>query len=369
VTTFALAGFGFRAAAFHRVAQALPQVRCVGAVVRSPRRRTLPVPAFADLGECLREARPDFLVTAVPSTANPGIITDAVARGLPVLAETPPASSLPDLRALWTAAGPSGLVQVAEQYLLMPAHAARLAAVRGGIIGTPTQVQVSSTQQYHAVSLIRGLLGVGYAPAVVRAVRTVAPLLDPLDRTGWTDDPRPKQASTTIATLDFGAGRSGVYDFTTGQTRNLLRFRRLLVRGTHGELHDNEIVHMPAPRTITRTPLVRRHSGHDLDLNGLDTETITLGGQVLYRNRYIGHRFNDDEIATATLLDTMAAWVRGTDPPPYPLAEGAQDHLLALAIEQAADTGQEITTTTEAWSSGEPRAEEADDGMSPILGS
>lgn len=351
MTTFALAGFGFRAAAFHRVAQALPEVRCVGAVVRAPHRRTLPVPAFGDLGQCLHDARPDFLVTAVPWAVNPAIITDAVARGLPVLAETPPAPDLPGLRALWAAAERSGLVQVAEQYLLMPAHAARLAAVRGGIIGTPTQVQVSSTQHYHAVSLIRGLLGVGHAPAVVRAVRTVAPLLDPLGRAGWTNGPQLKQATTTIATLDFG-GRSGVYDFTTGQTRNLLRFRRLLVRGTHGELRDDEIVHMPAPRTITRTALVRRQSGHDLDLNGFDTETITLGGDVLYRNLYLGHRFNDDEIATATLLDAMAAWVRGAGPPPYPLAEGAQDHLLALAVEEAADTGREITTTTEAWAAG-----------------
>jgi predicted dehydrogenase len=349
VTTFALAGFGFRAAALHRVAQALPEVRCVGAVVRAPHRRSLPVPAFDDLTQCLREARPDFLVTAVPATANPGIITDAIAHDLPVLAETPPAADLTGLRALWAAVGTSGLVQVAEQYLLMPAHAARLAVVRSGIIGTPTQVQVSSTQQHHAVSLIRGLLGVGQAVARVRAVRTVAPLLDPLSRAGWTDDPEPKPATTTLATLDFGGGRSGVYDFTTGQTRNLLRFRRLLVRGTHGELHDDEIVHMPAPRTITRSPLVRRQSGHDLDLNGFDTETITLGGRVLYRNAYVGHRFNDDEIATATLLDAMAAWVRGTGPPPYPLAEGAQDDLLALAVEAAADTGHEVTTTTEAW--------------------
>ena len=43
---------------------------------------------------------------------------------------------------------------------------------------------------------------------------------------------------------------------------------------------------------------------------------------MLYRNPYPGHRFNDDEIATATLLEQMAAWVRGDGPPPYPLAEG-----------------------------------------------
>jgi predicted dehydrogenase len=311
------------------------------------------VAAFGGVAECVREARPDFLVTAVPRAAGPGIIAEAVALGVPVLAETPPAGDLAGLRALWDAAGGPGLVQVAEQYLLMPSHVARLEAVRSGIIGTATQVQVSSTQQYHAVSLIRGLLGAGHAPARVRAVRTVAPLVDPLGRAGWTDDPWPRPATTTIATLDFGDGRSGVYDFTTGQTRNLLRFRRLLVRGTHGELCDDEIVHLPAARTIARTPLVRRQSGHDLDLNGFDTETITLGERVLFRNPYVGLRFNDDEIATASLLDATAAWVRGAGPPPYPLAEGAQDQLLALAIEEAADTGREVTTGTEPWSAGQ----------------
>jgi predicted dehydrogenase len=351
VTTFALAGFGFRAAAFHRVAQALPGVRCVGAVVRTPGRRALPVPGFADLTGCLRAARPDFLVTAVPHAATPAVVTEAVALGLPVLAETPPAGDLDGLRSLWAAVGGAAApVQVAEQYPRMPTHAARLALVRSGLIGAPTQVQVSSTQLYHATALIRALLGTGHDPATVRAVRTVAPLLDPLDRAGWTDDPHPKPATTTIATLDFGDGRSAVYDFTTGQTRNLLRSRRLLVRGTHGEVHDDQVVHLPAPRTIARTPLLRRQTGHDLDLNGFDTETIMLGSEVLHRNPYAGCRFNDDEIATAALLDAMAAWVRGAGPPPYPLAEGCQDHLLALAVEEAAGTGAEVTTTREAWS-------------------
>jgi predicted dehydrogenase len=55
--------------------------------------------------------------------------------------------------------GGSGLVQVAEQYLLMPSHAALAALVRSGAIGTPTQVQVSSTHQYHAVSHARPARG------------------------------------------------------------------------------------------------------------------------------------------------------------------------------------------------------------------
>lgn len=250
----------------------------------------------------------------------------------------PPAPDLDGLRALWSAVGGSGLVQVAEQYPLMPSHAARAALVATGAIGTPTQVQVSATQQYHAVSLIRGLLTAGRGSVSVRATRFSAPLVSPLSRTGWTDDEEAHPTTTTIATLDFGDGRSGVYDFTEQQTRNQLRFRRLIVRGSAGELHDDEVVRMTGPRTLVRTPLVRRQSGYDLDLIGYDTEHISLGSEVLYRNPYPGRRWMDEEIAMATLLERTASWVRGEGPEPYPLAEGAQDQQLALAIEEAADS-------------------------------
>src|SRR5690349_12314165 len=128
---------------FWRLAAGLEGVRCAGVVVRSP--RELPVPTFTSLAECVAETAPDFVVTAVPWPVTPGVVVEAVERGLPVLAETPPAPDTAGLRELWAAVGDSGLVQVAEQYLLMPSHAARAAAVRAGLIGTPTQVQVSST--------------------------------------------------------------------------------------------------------------------------------------------------------------------------------------------------------------------------------
>jgi predicted dehydrogenase len=245
--------------------------------------------------------------------------------------------------------GDSGLVQVGEQYLLMPSHAARAALVASGAIGTPTQVQVSSTQEYHAVSLIRGLLGAGRGPVTVRATRFTAPLVSPLARGGWTDDEVAHPAVTTIATLGLGEGRSGVYDYTEQQTRNQLRSRRIVVRGTAGEVQDDEVVRMTGPRTLVRSPLVRRQTGHDLDLIGYDTEHISLGSEVLYRNPYPGHRWMDEEIAMATLLQRMAAWVHGEGPGPYPLAEGMHDQQVALAIEQAADTDTPVTTSREAW--------------------
>ncbi len=352
MTTFALIGSGFRAQMFLAVAERLASLDCVGVVVRTP--RALDLPTFADLDTCLREKKVDFVVTTTPWSATPALVTRAVDLGVPVLAETPPAPDLAGLRSLWEAVGDSELVQVAEQYLMMPAHAARAAVVRSGVIGQPTQVQVSSTQQYHAVSLIRGLLDVGRSPVTIRASRFTAPLMNPLDRQGWTEDQRLHPTITTIATLDFGSGRSGVYDFTAQQTRNQLRSRRLIVRGTIGELSDDQVVRMTSAQTLLRSPLVRRQTGHDLDLIGYDTEHISFGSEVVYRNPYVGQRWMDEEIAVATLLDRTARWVHGEGPEPYPLSDGIYDQQVALAIEHAADTDTTVTTTDESWSSSSP---------------
>jgi predicted dehydrogenase len=329
MVSFAVVGGGFRGAAYWRIAESIGEPRCVGVVVRTARQA--PVPVFRDLGECLRVGAPDFLVTALPRAVTPAVVTQAVGYGVPVLAETPPAADLAGMRRLWDAVGGSGLVQVAEQYLLMPTHSARREIVRAGLIGTPTQVQVSSTQLHHAVSLMRGLLGVGRPDVTVRATRHVAPLVDPLGRAGWTDDPAARNATTTIATLDFGDGRSGLYDFTDNQTRNQLRFRRLLVRGSHGELQDDQVLRLAAPRTIVRTPISRNPDGD-----------LTLGTEIFFRNPWKGVRFNDDEIATARLLRAMAEWVRGDAAPPYPLVEGLHDHAIGLAIEEAAATRETV---------------------------
>lgn len=346
VTTFAIVGSGWRAEYFWRIAAALDGLTCVGVVSR--RAQELPVQVFLTLDECLA-VKPDFVVTAVPWGVTPPLVVELATRGVRVLAETPPAPDRDGLRELWHAVGGSGLVQVAEQYTRMPAHAARLALVRSGAIGSPTRVDVSSTHQYHAVSLIRTFLGVGRGPAEVRAVRTTAPLADPLSRVGWADEVEIRQRTTTIATIAFAGGGFGVYDFTDNQWHNQLLMRRLLVRGTTGELRDQEAVRLAGDRTIVQTPIVRRQTGYDLDLDGFDTDHITFGTDVLYRNPYPGKRWNDEEIAIATLLDDTAAWVTGAGPEPYSLADGIQDHRIALAIEEAADRGTTVSVEEEPW--------------------
>ncbi len=352
---FAIVGNAWRARLIADVARRVPdELEVAGVVVRRPEAaaeaaQAMGARAFTSVEEMVEAVAPDFVVTAVPRSVNPSLVEAVVDLGCPVLTETPPAGPLDELRALWARVGDRRMVQVAEQYLLYPNHAARLQLVRRGVIGQPTSVQVSSTHGYHAVSIMRGFLGTGRGPAVVRASVFEAPLVGPLTREGWTDDDAAKPARTTLATIDFGAG-SGLYDFTDNQWHNQLRMRRLVVRGSLGEIVDDSVVRLAAPRAIVRSSLQRYQLGYDLNLDGYDTEHISFDGDVVYRNPFLGHRFMDEDIAIAGILVATGAWSRDSGPPPYPLADGCQDQLVSLAIDEAAASGRTITTSTEAWS-------------------
>lgn len=344
--TFVLVGWGYRSRAWMTAAEGIG-LRCAGVVVRTP--REAPARTFRSLAEAVRETGAAFAVASVSASSAAQVIKDAVALDLPILSETPPAFDLAELIDLWNSVSGSGLVQVAEQYPRYPSHAARLALTRSGVIGTPTQVQVSSTQLHHAAALMRAYLGVAPAPVTVRATTTTAPALMPLDRGGWTGATKPVSVTTTHAVLDFGQGRSGIYDFSDWQTRNLLRFRRLIVRGTHGELDGENVLSWGGPETIVTSRIERRQTGWDLDMSGYDTETLTHGRDVLWRNHFSGRRWSDDEHATASLLGAMDAWVAGQGPEPYSLAEGCQDAAIGCAIDQAASSGSPVALADLPW--------------------
>jgi predicted dehydrogenase len=350
---FLVAGTGWRAEFFLRLAPGLEDVDLAGVVVHQSyttgeAEARWHAPAYSSLEQALGDQKPDFVVVSVPRTVAPSFTTAAVQRGIPVLLETPPATDLDGMRRLWDDVGTSGLVQVAEQYPLYPGHAARLALVQKGVIGQPTSVHVSSTHGYHVIALMRSFLAAGFAPATVKASSFKAPLVNPSAKGGWTGDDTVQEAETVIATVDFGASM-GLYDFTTNQWHNQLRGRRVVVRGSHGEIADDVVHRMADDRTFISSPLIRRQLGYDLDLDGYDTDHISFDGDIVFRNPFAGLRLSDDEIAVASLLSAMAKWCRREGPPPYPLAEGSQDHLVSLAIDASLASGAAVTTTTEKW--------------------
>jgi predicted dehydrogenase len=353
--TVGLVGSGFRAQAFLRLATRLPSVFAVtGVVTRSSSSGAAVterwgVPAHRSLDELTAHRRPDLVVTAVPAAANAEFLVAAVGLGAPVLSETPPAPDVAGLRRLWAQVGASGLVQVAEQYPSLPQTVARLSAVRAGLIGRPTSAQVSATHLHHAAALIRALLGVGGQETEVRATATAAPLADPVTRAGWVGGQTERPIVTTIATLDFGDGRTGLYDYTENQMRNPLRSGRILVRGSRGEIVDDRIVRLVDDRTVVESSFVRRQTGQHLDLEPPGLDHISLDGDVVYRNPFPAAGLTDDEIAMATMVATVGASAQSRSAPAYPLAVAAQDALLGFAIQESVATGGPVRTAREPW--------------------
>lgn len=351
-------GSGWRTRNFVRIAAAAPDhLQVTGIVTRSAERGAeveaqWGIRTHRTMADLLSADRPDYVVASVPWPQTPRVVEEAVAHGVHVLAETPPAPDADGLRALWASVGADPLVQVAEQYLLMPAHAARLALVRSGVIGEVTGVQVCSTHGYHATSLIRHLLGGGFDETTVTARAFTSPLVSPLGQEGWTGSDTPEPLTTTLALLDFGGGRSGVYDFTEMQWFNPLRSRRIVVRGTRGEVVDSSVVRVVDATTVLESALVRRTTGRDMDLQGFDLDHISHEGTVLWRNPFFGARLSEDDLGIAEILHRMGAYARGEGPPVYSLADGCQDHLLGLAIEQAARTGEPVVVGREPWAVG-----------------
>ena len=357
MTKIAIIGAGWRSEFFIRIAQLLPEkFEIVGVVarkeeVRSALAERFGVQTYSSISQLLSKNKPDYAISSVSWDSNPSVVEELVSAGVYVLCETPPAPTLEGLQKLWAAVGSSEMVQVAEQYLSLPGHSARLAITKSGVIGNVSSLELSSTHGYHAVSIMRGFLQSGFEPTTITTRQFEAPLVDPLSRNGFNADLSPKNAKTTISLIDFGSGKSGVYNFVDNQWHNQLRHRRIVVRGSRGEIVDDSVIRLIEGPAITTSRIERYQLGYDLNLDGYDTEHLSFDGKVVFKNPFTGLRFMDEEIAIATLMAQMADWIDGNAKAPYPLNEACQDHLVSLAIDESIALGKSVTTAKQDWAS------------------
>jgi len=352
---FAIVGGGWRTSFFLKVVKAMPQCFSLVGVVLRERGKAKALEAawavstFPDVDTLLRLARPEFVVVAVARPAAPPIIRELASRNMPVLAETPPAPNLEGLLELWQLVQAGARIQVAEQYTFQPLHAARLAAIRSGLLGEPSFAQVSCCHGYHGVSLIRRFLGIGTENATVTGRAFEADLIAGPDRRGPPVSERLVKSRQVIAQLDF-AGKLGIYDFTSDQYFSWIRSLSVLVRGSRGELRDQAVRALKDFETPVEMLLLRQDSGENGNLEGLWHRGILLGDHWIYRNPFPYAALSDDEIAIATVLRAMHAYLE-TGAPVYDFAEAAQDHYLALCIDQAVETGAAVHTVAQPWAS------------------
>ena len=350
---FGIVGAGWRAEFYLRIARALPErFRVAGVVVRNDEKRaafgrTWGIPVFAALDEMLAKSSPSFVVTSVHWAANPVYLNDLADRGVPTLSETPPAPDIEGLIAVNRLTEKGARIQVAEQYSFQPHHAATLSLIAKGVLGRPTQAQVSCAHGYHGISLIRRFLGLRFEPPKIRARRFASPIVAGPDRHGALAEERVTDSVQDLAWLDWG-DRLGVFDFTSDQYFSWIRNPRLLVRGERGEIVSDRVCYLQDFRAPIELHFLRRAAGEQGNLEGVFFKGLQIGEEWVYRNPFAPAALSDDEIAIATALAKMDEYVR-TGRDFYALAEASQDHYLNLLVAQAIQEEREVQAESMPW--------------------
>ncbi|WP_138755712.1 Gfo/Idh/MocA family oxidoreductase [Paenibacillus sinopodophylli] len=356
IISFGIIGGGWRAEFYIRIAKALPERFQIPIMLVRDEEKALELEAkwgirtVHTLQQFMAEAKHySFAVVSVPRTAAPAILLELADSGIPVLAETPPAVDLDALLSLCSSVPADAKIQVAEQYLYQPMHAARIQLAKSGKLGDVSHVQVSAAHDYHGISLIRQLLGIGFEKAEISGQQFESFIMQGPTRQG---DPLEEQLAPSIqriATFRFGE-KLAVYDFTGDQYFSWIRRSRMLIRGSKGELVDNEISYLHDYATPVYTELRRVDTGHHGNLEGYYHRGVMADGEWLYRNPVAPARLSDDEIAIATCLLRMGDYAAGGSSY-YSLADAAQDHYLALLMDQAITTGRTVNSSEINWMS------------------
>ncbi|MDF2960068.1 MAG: oxidoreductase domain protein [Paenibacillus sp.] len=353
VTSFSIIGGGFRSEFYLRIAGELSgQFRVSGMVIRDEEKgrqfeQKWNLHTYRTLEELLDNEQPDFVVVSVARTDCPGYLFELAERGIPVLTETPPAADLEGLLALHELTRRGARIQVAEQYHFQPLHAARLALIESGRLGTVSEAYVSAAHGYHGVNLLRKMLGYGHGEVSIRAMRYESPLMGGPTRSGPPVEQTLITAKRDLAWIDFG-GKLGLFDFTGEQYRSWVRSNYVSVRGERGEIADQCANVLADFETPLHLDFKRINKGENGNLEGYFLKGIMVGDQWMYRNPFAYFRLYDDEIAVATVLVKMADYAAG-GPDFYGLPDASQDHYIGLMIEQAIVTGETVKTVIQAW--------------------
>jgi predicted dehydrogenase len=227
-------------------------------------------------------------------------------------------------------------------------HAARFHLVRSGKLGKISQAQVSVAHDYHGINLIRQFLKVGFETCTISAQAFHSSLIKGPSRDGLPTTEAFETEQHVVARFDFG-DRLGVYDFAYWSPYfSWIRSQRLLVQGTHGEIVDDTVRYLEDFRTPIQFDLRRVDTGHGGNLEGHHHVGVLAGSAWAYHNPFVPAGLSDDEIAVASCLEGMSAYLAG-GAGFYSLPEASQDHYLSLMMLRALETGQSVRTSAQVW--------------------
>lgn len=349
-------GSGWRVEAFLRIIQELPELFTLSGILfhRGEKAQAFneqqPGKGFTTRAELLA-SQPDFVVVAVPWDAVSEQLSWLMDAKMPVLCETPPATSIENLKALWEEARQKGgRIQVSEQYFLQPYHASVLNLVRHGAIGRVQTATLSMMHDYHAISVMRKLLDTGFCGCRIEGRSYNVPVYETCDRKGMME-PELMDDRLKCAVFRFDNDTLGFHRFSDQQYFNYLRSRHLQVQGDAGEIFDQTLKALNEHDRPFQAEIRRVDTGAYSNLEGMFHRGMMVGDREVYRSPFADYthaRINDDEIAIATLLLGMKEFV-DTGKDIYSLADGLQDTYLWFLMDEAIRTSRTVATEIMPW--------------------
>ena len=100
---------------------------------------------------------------------------------------------------------------------------------------------LSALHGYHAVSMYRKLLGIGYENCVIQGQKFVSPVTATNGREGFDRSGRIMEEERDWVSLRFENGKTALMDFAGEQYFSLIRRRRWNIRGLRGEINDEAV--------------------------------------------------------------------------------------------------------------------------------
>ena len=314
------------------------------------------IPVTTSMDEFLA-SKPDFIIVCTSYFDQDILIRQFLEEGIPVLAETPPASSMQGLIDLWTVSQEKrSKILIAENCFEQPFWAAKMEAIKRGYLGDVQMVTIGHTHEYHAFSMMRLLLGEMDTPFTMIGKKMVYPLTlthnhsnqpilpgEPQYASDYLSkhmdlefalkkDPDGReildglvhQATSYHAIVNFESGKTGFYDFTVAQFWSGIRSRYVLIRGSRGEIKDDQIKYI-GKDNYSKTGMLQSNFTAD---GGL--KSITLDDEVLYENDLLSRGIGvNPDISKMSL--NMKHYLETGDAP-YSFSAGLQDTYMTMLL-------------------------------------
>lgn len=300
---FIIIGGGWRAEFYLRIAQALPEIFSISAIcIRNPERANyirehFNVRVVSTIDDALKTPF-DFIVNCINKEDISALSIEIADKGYYVLSETPIMKEPSETHNY-------DRIQVAEQFHLKGTYQTIKKIINSGIIGKVNSINLSVCHNYHAMSLMRFLLDDYDEPNLLGSFSFKDTMLETNGRIGEFDDKKIKDKTQCMRLYKF-KNATAIYDYNIEQYFSPIRKDHLLIRGTRGEIENNQVRYFNKNDEFVCSEIKFVTSGL---LDGFYNDKIIFEDENLFKFPFGKARLTEEETAIAECLIRMREYI------------------------------------------------------------